>query len=97
VLRAVGWFPTRLECGLGACDGFESTDGDVRCAGLRERSKGRKRNLGVGVGGGCLRKTIGSGDGEERCENDLCKSHQKLVAESTGIWKSRAQLMALDC
>src|SRR5580692_31708 len=77
-----------VECGLGACDGFEGTDGDVRCAGLREHSKGGSRNLGVGVGGGCLRKTNGSGDGEEHCENDLCKAHQKLVAESTGIWKS---------
>ena len=65
----------RVERGLGACDGFEGTDGDVRCAGLRERSEGGKRNLGVGIGGGCLRKTIGSGDGEERCENDLCKAH----------------------
>jgi hypothetical protein len=60
---------------FGTCDGFESADGDVRCAGLRERSEGGKRNLGVGVGGGCLRKTSGSGDGEERCENDLCKAH----------------------
>ena len=65
----------RVERGLGPCDGFEGTDGDVRCAGLRERSEGGKRNFGVGVGGGCLRKTSGSGDGEERCENDLCKAH----------------------
>ena len=64
-----------VERGLGACDGFEGTDGDVRCAGLRERSKGGKGNLGVGIGGGCLRKTGGSGDGEERCESDLCKAH----------------------
>ena len=42
---------------LSACDGFEGADGDVRRAGLRERLKGGRRNLGVGVGGGCLRKT----------------------------------------
>ena len=65
----------RVKRGLGACDGFEGTDGDVRCAGLRERSEGGKRNLGVGVGGGCLCETSRSGDGEERCENDLCKAH----------------------
>ena len=34
---------------LGACDGFEGADGDVRRAGLRERLKGGRRNLGVGV------------------------------------------------
>jgi hypothetical protein len=87
----------RVERGLGACDGFEGTDGDVRRAGLRERSEVGTGNLGVGVGRGCLRKRSGSGGGEKRCENDLCKAHQKLVAPSTGIWKSRAQLMALDC
>ena len=75
LVRAVDAEGVRVERGLGACDGFEGTDGDVRCAGLREHSKGGSRNLGVGVGGGCLRKTNGSGDGEERCENDLCKAH----------------------
>ena len=42
---------------LGAGDGFEGADGDVRRTGLRERLKGGRRNLGVGVGRGCLRKT----------------------------------------
>jgi hypothetical protein len=60
---------------FGPRDGFEGTDGDARGAGLRERSKGSKGNLGVGIGGGCLRKTSGSDDGEERCQNDSLKAH----------------------
>ena len=60
----------RVKRRFGACDGFEGADGDVRRAGLRERSKGGEGHLGVGVGGGCLRKRSGSGDGEESSEND---------------------------
>jgi len=58
-----------------ARDGFEGANGDIRRAGSRECFKGGEGNLRVGVGGGCLRKTSGYRDREERCENDLCKVH----------------------
>ena len=65
----------RVKRRFGACDGFKRADRDVRSAELRERLKGGDRNLGVGVGGGCLRKRSGSCDGEQSCENDLYKAH----------------------
>jgi len=53
-----------------ACDGFEGADGDTCRAGLRERSKGGDRNLGVGVGGGRLRKRSRDDESDERCDSD---------------------------
>ena len=60
---------------FGARDGFKGADGDVRRAKMRERLKGGVGNLGVAVGGGCLRKGSCPRGSEECCENDLCKAH----------------------
>src|SRR5208282_4325962 len=70
LVRTVNAESVRVKRRFGACDGFEGADGDVRRAGLRERPKGGEGHLGVGVGGGCLRKSSGACDGEESSEND---------------------------
>ena len=70
LVRTVDAESVRVKRRFGACDGFEGADGDVRRAGLRERSKGGEGHLGVGVGCGYLRKRSGSCDDKERSDDD---------------------------